>query len=493
MSRKTALQGEKSLPPMDPAQFDREAVFRAISYVPDDWQRLFHQSRARSRVLACGVRVGKTFCLASEATAAALCPSSKSLELNEWVGSRGWIVGPTYDIANKLFVQVLRYLRRHFRMFITGVSERERIIKLLGGGYVQAKSAENPDSLTSEELDWAIIDEAPRVSEEAKENVRERLLTRHGWLACIGSPVPCRWFQRDFALGQGAGYAYEWDGQPIDKSVRYAGRSVRFVKAVGDPDPDYFSMTVPTHANRRLDPKELADIERTSPERVFRQDFLAEFMSKDGTVFSNFERLATAEHIPQGLPDRRYIIGWDVARAKDYSVVSILDYSTREQVFFDRFQGPWSLQKSRVARICRAFNRPDLIIDATGKGDVLVEDMKVLNAEAAVRAANPRPGHPEDLEGPFAARIEGIEFYNNSVKRDVVENLVVGLDQGLIRLLDEPIQLLELRLYEYKQSDATGIVRYGAPPGYHDDTVMALAIAWWRCSRPMGTASILMS
>lgn len=488
---KRATATDKPLPPMDPADFDREAVFRAIGYEPDPWQRLFHDSRARNRILACGVRVGKTFALVAEATAAVVCPSKKSLEAGEWVGSRGWIVAPTYDIADKLFLQVARHIKRHFPWLVTAYSERDRILRTRGGGYVQGKSADNADSLTSEELDWAVIDEAPRIGEFEKEQVRERLLTRAGWLASIGSPVPCRWFLRDFALGQGAGYVYEWTGEPL-KGSRYAGRGVRFLPGMGDPDPRYFSMTVPTHANPRIGIDDLADMERTSPERVFRQDALAEFMSKDGTVFHDFERLAIARRLERGEPGRRYAVGWDVARARDYSVVSILDYESKEQVFFDRFQGAWSLQKARVARICYAFNRPDLIIDATGKGDPLVDDMRVLNAEAAARAAAPRPGHPEDLRGAFCGRIEGIEFYNNSVKRDVVENLVVGMDQGLVRILDEPVQLQELRLYEYKQSDATGIVRYGAPPGYHDDTVMALALAWWRCSRPMGTASIVL-
>lgn len=481
----------KALPVVDPADFDKNRVFDAIGYYPDHWQRLFHDSKARHRILACGVRVGKTFSLAAEAAAATICPSPKSLEAGEWVGSRVWIVAPTYDLADKLFKLTAVYIRRHFSWVVVSYSERERILRTLGGGYLQAKSADNADSLVGEELDAAILDEAPRIGEFEKEQVRQRLITREGWMACIGSPVPCKWFERDYVLGQGTGYRYEFANEPLP-GARFAGQTVHFVRGSGEVDPNYFSLCVPSHANRRLAHDVLVDWEKTMPERIYRQDVLAEFMSREGQVFHDFDHLETVVQKTEGEPGHRYVIGWDVARAKDYSVVSVMDYVTREQVFLDRFQGPWHLQMDRVAAIARRFNRPDMAIDATGKGDPIAEEMKRRNFEAAALAADPRPDHPEDRLGAFAGRIEGIQINNNTVKRDLVENLAVGIDQGLIRLLRSPIQSQELRLYEFKQSDATGIIRYGAPGGFHDDTVMALALAWWRVSRPMGSALILM-
>lgn len=487
---------QPTLPVMDPDDFDREAVFRAIGYEPDDWQRMFHDSDARYRVLACGVRVGKTFCMVAEAVAAVVCPSKASLEAGEWIGSRGWIVAPTYDTADKLFLQVARHLKKHFPWLITKYSERERIVRTLGGGYVQAKSTDNPDSLLSEELDWAVIDEAPRTKDQDKENVRQRLLTRDGWMAAIGSPVPCPWFVRDFEKGQGLGFHYEFAGEPIE-GARFAGLDVKFVKANAEVHPDYFSIRVPTHANKRLDVKALAEFE-SMPDRIFRQDILAEFMGSAGEVFRDFARLSTAERLTNGKPGQRYVIGWDVARAKDYSVVSVLDYQTREQVFMARFQGPWNVQIERVIAIARRFNRPDIVVDATGKGDPIAEELVRRNNQAAAWVAtdpaNLPPGVTREQArlGPFAGRVEPLQITNNSLKRDLVETLAVGFDQGELTILDDPIQSQELRLYQFKQSDATGVIRYGAPSGFHDDTVMALALAWWRCTRPMGTSQFLM-
>jgi hypothetical protein len=37
----------------------------------------------------------------------------------------------------------------------------------------------------------------------------------------------------------------------------------------------------------------------------------------------------------------------------------------------------------------------------------------------------------------------------------------------------------ELNIYAYKQNSATGHTSYSAPEGYHDDIVIALALACW--------------
>src|ERR1041385_3704478 len=122
------MTNTERVPAFNAATFDKGAFFAKIGYKPDEWQQIFHSSTARHRLLACGVRVGKTFTLAAEAAAATLCPSKKSAEAGEWVGSRVWIVAPTYDSADKLFKLAASYLRRYApKGFVSGYSEREPI------------------------------------------------------------------------------------------------------------------------------------------------------------------------------------------------------------------------------------------------------------------------------------------------------------------------------------------------------------------------------
>ena len=65
----------------------------------------------------------------------------------------------------------------------------------------------------------------------------------------------------------------------------------------------------------------------------------------------------------------------------------------------------------------------------------------------------------------------------NTTKADAIENLAAAFEQGNIRILNDPILIAELQAYEVERLPS-GMVRYSAPSGMHDDTVMSLALAW---------------
>jgi hypothetical protein len=65
----------------------------------------------------------------------------------------------------------------------------------------------------------------------------------------------------------------------------------------------------------------------------------------------------------------------------------------------------------------------------------------------------------------------------NASKAAVVQQLSLALEQGELTLLDDATQKGELQAFESTVTQ-TGLVRYAAPEGMHDDTVIALALAW---------------
>ena len=486
------------LPSIDPSRFDKWRVFELMGYIPDEWQALFHESRAKNRLLACGTRVGKTYCLTPEVVAATVCPSPLSIERGEWVGSRVWVAGPTYNLADKLFLPAARALKQHFPWLITSYRLNDGIVRTLGDGFLERKSTENANSLVGEQLDAVVGDEASRIGEFEKEQLKQRLANRNGWAAWLSSPVPSRWFQREFERGQRNGVSYRFVGDAA-KGYKYAGKQVVFDDHTvtngfdsSDNFREYWSCRVPTHANMgeeqgRISLEWLKDQERTSPERIFRQDILAEFMAAEGAVFANVDSRVGGVPLSRGKPGHRYAIAWDVARARDFSVLTAFDYVTGAQVALDRFQGPWDMQYDRVERFCRRFHfdptprdgkpplpgcEASLVIDATGPGDAPAAEMERRNYRAR-----------------FCARIERLVISSNAKKRELVETYAGALDQGEVTLLNDPVQIQEHRLYEFRQSEATGMVRYSAPPGFHDDTVMADAMAVHLLKRPMGTAT----
>ena len=53
----------------------------------------------------------------------------------------------------------------------------------------------------------------------------------------------------------------------------------------------------------------------------------------------------------------------------------------------------------------------------------------------------------------------------------------MAFERMVIRIVNDPVLVSELVAYQAERP-SSGMMRYGAPSGQHDDTVMALALAW---------------
>jgi hypothetical protein len=60
----------------------------------------------------------------------------------------------------------------------------------------------------------------------------------------------------------------------------------------------------------------------------------------------------------------------------------------------------------------------------------------------------------------------------------LIESLALALERQEVQLLNFPWATVELEAYSREVSEATGRSKYGAPSGFHDDTVIARALAW---------------
>ena len=109
-------------------RIDKASLFRDLGYEPYEGQRLIHESIARRRIVSCGARWGKTTAAAMEALAAMLMPAERSV---------GWIVGPTYDLCDRVYreVQLVAYKHLHHRIVQARESDRRLVLRNLGGGF----------------------------------------------------------------------------------------------------------------------------------------------------------------------------------------------------------------------------------------------------------------------------------------------------------------------------------------------------------------------
>jgi hypothetical protein len=199
-------------------RFRKRELFRMLRYQPHPGQLLVHRSVASRRVLACGTRWGKTTCAAIECVAALMEPRDQCL---------GWLVAPTFELTDRVYKRVVRLVTTHFahRVRLHIPREHRLVVTNLGGGEseLRAKSADRPEGLLGESLDFLVVDEAASVRDDVwSQYLSPRLIDRKGWSLVISTPRGQGWFQREY------------------------NRAKR--------DPDYECWRAPTSENPHIDP-----------------------------------------------------------------------------------------------------------------------------------------------------------------------------------------------------------------------------------------------
>ena len=173
----------------------KEKWFDFMGYKPHYGQSKLHfpqKKSARFFVMVCGRRFGKTTASAMEATYLASQPNK-----------RIWLVGLSYDKADLMFREVWQKMVVGRQNDIIRASEKERYIKFKWNTTVEAKSADNPDSLVGEGLDLLIIDEAAKVKRKIWDMYLSPTLSdRKGKAIFITTPEGFNWVYDLYLLGK---------------------------------------------------------------------------------------------------------------------------------------------------------------------------------------------------------------------------------------------------------------------------------------------------
>ena len=373
-------------------------------------QRVVRDHPARFKVLACGRRWGKT------RLGSALCI--------EEAGRRGraWWVAPSYKVA-----AVGWRLVRGLALQVSGATIRDgdMLATLPGGGTVQVRSADNPDSLRGEGLDFVVVDECAYVAEEAwQEALRPALSDRLGRAMFISTPAGRNWFWRYYQHGLQGG---EW-------------ASWRF----------------PTADNPYIEPSEIEAARGDLPETVFQQEYLAEFLEGEGVVFRNIAACmgAPLDATPEQHAGHYKVMGVDWGKQTDFTCISVVCHTCHAEVARDRFnQIDYAFQRARLGVLYERW-RPELILaESNAMGEPIIEQLQ--------RDDMPVQGF---LTTPAS-------------KAPLIENLALALERAEIQWQADAVWTGELEAYERTVSAATGRSSYSAPEGMHDDTVIARALA----------------
>ena len=296
------------------------------------------------------------------------------------------------------------------------IDRTERRIQLITGGQIDFWSLDHPDAGRGRKYKRAIIDEAALVRGFGKaweESIRPTLTDLLG----------DAWF---FFTPKGRNYAHQLyeKGQDTDNA-------------------DWMSWRMGTIANPYISPDEIADAQRQLPEHVFNQEYLGIPADDGGNPFGIDAIRLCVQPLSTEPPA---VFGVDLAKSQDFTWVIGLDRSGNVCVS-ERWQSDWRQTRERVLQLIG--NYPALI-DSTGVGDPIVEDMQRTNAV-----------------------VESFKFTSQS-KQQIMEGLASSIQQGQIGFPEGQL-VSELESFGYEFTNFG--VRYSAPAGLNDDGVCALALA----------------
>jgi hypothetical protein len=390
---------------------------KAYILAPYPAQGEIEEDTHRFRVLACGRRWGKSVMAMREAFAMLVRAYNVDKKKH-----RGWVVSPTFPLVREDWLIAETLLKD----VITHKGTTDMKMEFGRHGFIEFKSAERDDEgLRGAGLDFCVIDEASRVSRKAwEQGIRPALSDKLGRAIFISTPKGRNWF-----------YELWLKGQTEDSEIKSWKHS--------------------TFDNPFFPESEKQVLVDTTPQMILLQEYYADFLEDEATVFRNLDKCLKGEL--QGNDNKqKYSIGVDLGKAEDFTVITVVKESTGEIVYVNRFNKiDWSLQKEHIKAVCKIYQDNIVHIDSTGLGSPIVEDLS-----------------------KSGLIVRGFVFTNTS-KQILIEQLVVAIEQKLLSIPDckeTKFLIDELKCFSYELLPS-GKLRYTAPEGLHDDGVISLALA----------------
>jgi phage FluMu gp28-like protein len=311
-------------------------------------------------------------------------------------------------------------------------NEVELTIWLKNGSQIYVRGGDDPDRLRGLNPYGVILDEYAQMKQEVYDEVlKPVLLANGGWIWFMGTPKGKNDFYRKY-------------------------------KIANDNPAQWHVIHLKASESKLLPPGALEEARKTSTEAIFRQEFESEFQESEGIIFRRI-RENISGMLEESRAGRSYQMGVDLARLQDWTVVTVMDKHSHHLVYFDRFnQIDWNFQKARIEAISRRYNMAPIIVDSTGVGDPIAEDLRRMGLI-----------------------VSDVKFTNTS-KRRLVENLALLIEQNKITYPDIKILISELEEYSYEMLPS-GVVKYSAPQGLYDDCVMSFCLAVWQLGEKLAT------
>jgi hypothetical protein len=308
------------------------------------------------------------------------------------------------------------------------------ILRFKNGSKMEFYSAERPEGMLGAAVDFAVLDEAAIMPSRIWNQIVSPTLIDHlGGALMISTPRGYNWFHKVWQKGQ-------------------------------DPlQTDWESWTFTTQDNPTLPEGEADRMAADMPRMEADQEIYAKWVAAGSAVFILDDRAIQGDRVLDGglvedcPPLGHVVLGIDLARTNDYTVLYGARARDRKNVYFERMQAiAWAEQRRRIARACRRLaangaTSLTLMVDEGNAGSVIVEDLQEAGYD-----------------------VVGVNFTTH--KANMVRLLANDLERGRAFVLDEKLD--EFSSYQMSMTPG-GRMTYSAPEGDHDDVVSAKMLSHW--------------
>ena len=336
---------------------------------------------------------------------------------------------PTYNQARKVIWNGadgngFRFLDHFPPQIVKKKNEADMIIELTNGSILQLVGADNIDRIVGTNPVGVVFSEYSIMKPEVWDYISPILAENGGWAAFVYTP-------------RGQNHAYK-----LLKSA--------------EKNPKWHVEILKVSYTNAVREEDLLEQKANMSHALYMQEYECDFTENASAVFKDIHKrtypMQDWKHNDEGV----FRVGVDLAKANDFTVITPIDLSTFRVAPQDSFnQIDYTLQKTKIEAAYYRYNRPAIVMDATGVGQPIVDDL--LNK---------------------GINIEPFTFTYNS-RNELLVNLQILLEQDKIKIPDDP-ELLEQLEAAFWDVTTQGRTRITVPEDKHDDRLMSLALACWQ-------------
>lgn len=363
-------------------------------------------------------QAGKTYTLENVCTTLALLKPKKV----------GCFIMPSHGQVLKVFESILSRVPKELIQHKVN-SDKDRHIIFANGTKVLFRSSRNYDAIRGFSYDFVICDEFSFIKSEA-------------WTQAIKPTIAAKKDSKVIIAST-----------PRGKNLFHAFCNL----GMNPENTKYCHYFMHWSDNKHYDSDEVEDAKKTLPEAVFRQEYEAEFIFGNSTVFGDFGKYQTVKALTEyPKAKQEYFFGIDWAgTGKDSSVITIMNASGKVVYIEDISDDVIKNQISKAAAIIQKWNNAHGYSENNGLG---VTSTQLLQ---------------EITEHTYSFTT------TNDSKQQLVNALITSMGEGTIQLpCTEACSELDNQMSTFQvKRTATGKLQYSHMDNTHDDYVDSLLLA----------------